>query len=88
MIPADSCRADEQVAADFVAPYADKQCDDVNRAWSVRNRHTYLSIQVTIQWHAVGGMQKEETMMLAPQAWRYVGCAPTVQIVSAQLMQF
>jgi hypothetical protein len=89
LITANLCPAAEPAAAaDFVVPYADKQCDDVNRAWAVMNQHTHLSIQVTIRWHAVGGMQKEETMVLPPQARRHVGCAPTLQIVSAELMQF
>jgi hypothetical protein len=43
---------------------------------------------VTIQWQPVGGKQKEETVVLSPQERRPVGCAPTVQIVSAILMQF
>jgi hypothetical protein len=85
---ANLARAQETPAIDFVVAQADKQCDDVNRAWSVTNKHTYLSIQVTIQWHPAGGMQKEETMVLQPLQRRPVGCAPAVQIVSAQLMQF
>lgn len=92
LIPVDLCRAQEPpaepAAADFVVPYVDKKCDDVNSSWLVTNKHTYLSIQVTIQWQPVGGMQKEETIVLAPQQRRPIGCAPTVQIVSAQLMQF
>jgi hypothetical protein len=85
---ADPCRADEPAAADLVLPYVDKQCDDANQSWMIENRHTYLSIQVTIQWHPVGGKQSEETVVLSPKERRPVGCAPTVQIVSAQLMEF
>lgn len=73
---------------DFVHPYVDKKCDDVNNSWLITNRHTHLSIQVTLQWQPVGGMQKEETIVLSPQQRRPVGCAPTVQIISAQLMEF
>lgn len=79
---------DEPAAADFVVPYVDKKCDDVNSSWLITNKHTHLSIQVTIQWQPVGGKQKEETIVLSPQERRPVGCAPTLQIVSAQLMQF
>jgi hypothetical protein len=75
-------------AADYVLPYVDKKCDDVNSSWLITNKHTHLSIQVTIQWQPVGGKQKEETVVLSPQERRPVGCAPTVQIVSAILMQF
>ena len=82
------CQAQEPAAADFVDPYFDKDCDDANRSWLVLNRHTHLSIQVTIQWHPIGGEPKEETMVLSPQQRRPVGCAPTVNIVSAQLMAF
>lgn len=89
---ADFSRAQEPAAAptaaDFVVPYVDKKCDDVNSSWLITNKHTHLSIQVTIQWQPVGGKQKEETIVLSPQERRPVGCAPTVQIVSAQLMQF
>lgn len=75
-------------AADYVLPYVDKKCDDVNSSWLIANKHTHLSIQVIIQWQPVGGKQKEETIVLSPQERRPVGCAPTVQIVSAQLMEF
>lgn len=88
MIPADFSRAAEPSAMDFVVAMDDKPCDDANRAWSVMNQHTYLSIQVTVQWQPVGGMQKEETLVLPPQTRVPVGCAPSVKIVSATLMQF
>ena len=71
-----------------MVPYVDKKCDDVNSSWLITNKHTYLSIQVTVRWRPVGGMQKEETIVLSPAQRRPVGCAPTVEIVSAELMQF
>jgi hypothetical protein len=88
LIPVGLCRAGEPAAADFVLPYVDKKCDDVNNSWMITNKHTHLSIQVTVQWQPVGGKQKEETIVLSPQERRPVGCAPTVQVVSAELMQF
>lgn len=88
MLPADFSRAAEPTAMDFVVALEDKPCDDTNRAWSVLNQHTYLSIQVKVQWQPVGGMQKEETIVLPPQKRVPVGCAPTVKILSAELMQF
>lgn len=81
-------RAAEPSAMDFVVALDDKPCDDTNRAWSILNKHTYLSIQVTVQWQPVGGMQKEETLVLPPQKRVPVGCAPAVKILSATLMQF
>ena len=87
-LPAGLCRAEEAVAADFVVPYVDKQCDNVNQSWMIENRHTYQSIQVTLQWHPIGGMQKQETLVLSPKERRPVGCAPTVNVVSVALMQF
>jgi len=88
MLPANFARAAEPAAMDFVVAMDDKACDDANRAWSVLNQHTYLSIQVTVQWQPVGGMQKEETIVLPPQKRVPVGCAPSVKIISAVLMQF
>jgi hypothetical protein len=88
LLPADFSRAAEPSAMDFVVALEDKPCDDANRAWSVLNQHTYLSIQVKVQWQPVGGMQKEETIVLPPQKRVPVGCAPTVKILSAELMQF
>lgn len=88
LLPADFSRAAEPSAMDFVVALEDKPCDDANRAWSVLNQHTYLSIQVRVQWQPVGGMQKEETIVLPPQKRVPVGCAPTVKILSAELMQF
>ena len=88
LLPAEFSRAAEPAAIDFVVALDDKPCDDTNRAWSVLNQHTYLSIQVKVQWQPVGGMQKEETIVLPPQQRVPVGCAPTVKIVSAELMQF
>lgn len=88
MLPADFPRAAEPSAIDFVVALDDKPCDDANRSWSVLNQHTYLSIQVTVQWQPVGGMQKEETLVLPPQKRVPVGCAPSVKIISATLMQF
>jgi hypothetical protein len=88
MLPADFSRAAEPAAIDFVVALEDKPCDDVNRAWSVLNQHTYLSIQVKVQWQPVGGMQKEETIVLPPQKRVPVGCAPSVKILSAELLQF
>ncbi len=88
MLPADFPRAAEPAAIDFVVALDDKPCDDTNRAWSVLNQHTYLSIQVKVQWQPVGGMQKEETIVLPPQKRVPVGCAPSVKILSAELMQF
>lgn len=85
---ADFARAAEPAAIDFVVALDDKPCDDTNRAWSVLNQHTYLSIQVKVQWQPVGGMEKEETIVLPPQKRVPVGCAPSVKIVSAELMQF
>lgn len=82
------CRAAEPTALEFVVALDDKPCDDTNRAWSVLNKHTYLSVQVTVQWQPVGGMQKEETLVLPPLKRVPVGCAPSVKIVSATLMQF
>lgn len=88
-VAVDVCHAEEPAAAaDYVSPYVDKKCDDINNSWLIVNKHTYLSIQVTLQWQPVGGKPKEETILLAPQERRPVGCAPTVQIVSAELMQF
>lgn len=88
LVPAQFSRAAEPGALEFVVAMEDKPCDDANRAWSVLNKHTYLSIQVTVQWQPVGGMQKEETLVLPPQKRVPVGCAPEVRIVSAVLMQF
>jgi hypothetical protein len=88
MLPANFSRAAEPAAMDFVVALEDKPCDETNRAWSVLNQHTYLSIQVTVQWQPVGGMQKEETLVLPPQKRVPVGCAPSVKILSAVLMQF
>ena len=88
MLPADFSRAAEPAAIDFVVALDDKPCDDTNRAWSVLNQHTYLSIQVKVQWQPVGGLQKEETLVLPPQKRVPVGCAPNVKILSAELMQF
>lgn len=88
MLPADFARADDPAAMDFVVALDDKPCDDANRAWSVLNQHTYLSIQVKVQWQPVGGMQKEETLVLPPLKRVPVGCAPSVKIVWAELMQF
>jgi hypothetical protein len=88
VMPAGLCRAEEPAAADLVHSYVDKQCDAANQSWMIENRHTYLSLQVTIQWHPVGGKQSEETVVLSPQERRPVGCAPAVQIVSVQLMEF
>jgi hypothetical protein len=88
MLPADFSRAAEPTAMDFVVALDDKPCDETNRAWSVLNQHTYLSIQVKVQWQPVGGMQKEETIVLPPQKRVPVGCAPSVKIISAELMQF
>lgn len=88
MLPAHFARAAEPAAMDFVVALEDKPCDDTNKAWSVLNQHTYLSIQVTVQWQPVGGMQKEETIVLPPQKRVPVGCAPSVKILSAVLMQF
>jgi len=88
MLPTEFSRAAEPSAIDFVVALEDKPCDDANRAWSVLNQHTYLSIQVRVQWQPVGGMQKEETIVLPPQKRVPVGCAPSVKILSAELMQF
>jgi len=88
LIPASFSRAAEPSGADFVVAIDDKPCDDANRAWSVMNKHTYLSIQVTVQWQPVGGMEKQETLVLPPLKRVPVGCAPSVKIVSAVLMQF
>lgn len=88
MLPTEFSRAAEPTAIDFVVALEDKPCDDTNRAWSVLNQHTYLSIQVRVQWQPVGGMQKEETIVLPPQKRVPVGCAPSVKILSAELMQF
>ena len=88
MLPAEFSRAAEPTALDFVVALEDKPCDDANRAWSVLNQHTYLSIQVKVQWQPVGGLQKEETIVLPPQKRVPVGCAPSVKILSAELMQF
>jgi hypothetical protein len=88
VLPADFSRAAEPTAMDFVVALDDKPCDDTNRAWSVLNQHTYLSIQVKVQWQPVGGLQKEETIVLPPQKRVPVGCAPSVKILSAELMQF
>ena len=89
VIPASLCRAAEpESAMQFVVPYANKACDGENRSWALHNQHTYLSVQVKVQWHPVGGMQKEETMVLSPQEKRPVGCAPSVVIVSVELLQF
>ena len=88
MLPANFSRAAEPAAIDYVVAMEDKPCDDVNRAWSVLNQHTYLSIQVRVQWQPVGGMQKEETLVLPPQKRVPVGCAPNVKILTAELLQF
>jgi hypothetical protein len=88
LLPADFSQAAEPAAIDFVVALEDKPCDETNRAWSVLNQHTYLSIQVKVQWQPVGGMQKEETLVLPPQKRVPVGCAPSVKILSAELMQF
>ena len=88
-VPMNLCQAAEgPPAADFVLPYVDKKCDDANSSWLITNKHTHLSIQVTLQWQPVGGKSKEETIVLSPQERRPVGCAPTVQIISAVLMEF
>jgi len=84
----ESSRAAEPAAVDFVVALDDKPCDEINRAWSVLNQHTYLSIRVTVQWQPVGGMQKQETLVLPPLKRVPVGCAPAVTIVAATLLQF
>jgi hypothetical protein len=88
MLPAEFSRAAESTGMEFVIALDDKPCDETNRAWSVLNQHTYLSIQVKVQWQPVGGMQKEETLVLPPLKRVPVGCAPSVKIISAELMQF
>jgi hypothetical protein len=88
LVPASFSHASEPSAIDFVVAMDDKPCDDANRAWSVMNQHTYLSIQITVQWQPVGGMEKQETLVLPPLKRVPVGCAPSVKIVSAVLMQF
>lgn len=88
MLPAEFSRAAESTGMEFVVALEDKPCDEANRAWSVLNKHTYLSIEVKVQWQPVGGMQKEETLVLPPQKRVPVGCAPSVKIISAELMQF
>jgi hypothetical protein len=88
VLTAQFSRAAEPSAMDFVVALEDKPCDETNRAWSVLNQHTYLSIQVKVQWQPVGGLQKEETIVLPPLKRVPVGCAPSVKILSAELMQF
>ena len=82
------CHADEPLPAEFVFVYTELECDKSNSAWAVMNKHSYLSIRATLRWHPVGGAEKEEIIVLSPQEKRAVGCAPDVQVVSAELMQF
>jgi hypothetical protein len=88
MILARVCTAEEAPATSFVVPTPDRQCDEFNRSWKVTNQHSYLSIKVTIRWHAVGAKEMQEEFILAPRAIRAIGCAPNVEIVAAELLQF
>lgn len=82
------CPAEEAPAASFIVSTPDLQCDEFNRSWKVTNQHSYLSIKVTMRWHAVGAKEMQEEFILAPRAIRGIGCAPSVELVSAELMQF
>jgi hypothetical protein len=82
------CSAEEAPPESFLLTTPDRQCDEFNRSWKVSNQHSYLSIKVTIRWHAVGAKEMQEEFILQPRQVRGVGCAPAVEIVSAELMQF
>lgn len=75
-------------ATSFIVPKPDKECDPFNRSWKVTNQHTYLSIKVTVRWQAVGAKEMQEEFILPPGANRGIGCAPNVEIVAAELLQF
>lgn len=82
------CAAQEPVAADFIVPSTDRQCDEFNRSWVVANRHTHLSIKVQVKWSAVGAKEMQEEMILSPGEVRAIGCAAKLDVLSAQIMQF
>jgi hypothetical protein len=88
LLPASISRAAEPAATEFLETYTDRTCDEANKSWMITNTHTHFSVQVKVQWHPVGGTLTEETIVLAPQQRRPIGCAPELQIVSAELMQF
>ncbi|HEY5755627.1 MAG TPA: hypothetical protein VIU34_07380 [Steroidobacter sp.] len=82
------CAAQAPVAADFIVPTMDKQCDEFNRSWVVSNKHTYLSIKVQVKWSAVGAKEMQEEFILSPGEARAIGCASKLDILSAEIMQF
>lgn len=88
MIVARVGSGEEAPATSYVVPTPDLKCDEFNRSWKVTNQHSYLSIKVTIRWHAVGAKEMQEEFVLAPRDSRAIGCAPGVEVVAAELMQF
>lgn len=94
LLTAASARAAEESAAEqptpesYIEPTPDMQCDEFNRSWKVTNKHTYLSIKVTMKWSAVGAKELQEEFILAPGRVRALGCGSKLEIVSAELMQF
>lgn len=88
LILAHACPAQDTPATSFIVPKPDRECDAFNRSWKVTNQHTYLSIKVTIRWQAVGAKEMQEEFILAPGESRGLGCAPNVEVVAAELLQF
>jgi len=82
------CVAQETAATDFIQSTTDRQCDEHNRSWTVANRHTYLSVKVRVRWSAVGAKAMEEEFVLSPGQGRAIGCASTLEVVAAELLQF
>jgi len=82
------CVAQEPVGTDFIETKTDRQCDEFNRSWVVTSRHTHLSIKVRVSWSAVGAKEMQEEFVLSPGAGRAIGCASTLAVVSAEIMQF
>jgi hypothetical protein len=80
--------AQEPQPRDFLHPIITMMCDATNKSWGIRNNHTYRSIQIEVRWHPEGGQAKSEMFVLPPGQERPIGCAPTLDIVSAKFMDF
>jgi hypothetical protein len=88
LVLAPICPAQDAPATSFIVPKPDRQCDEFNRSWKITNTHSYLSIKVTVRWHAVGAKEMQEEFILTPGQSRGIGCAPSIEIVAAEIMQF
>lgn len=83
-----SLAGDTRSADDYVVPKFTMNCDAMNRSWFLVNQHPFRSIQVRLRWHAVGAMEKQEEFVLTPGQERPVGCAPSLEILSARFLEF